>query len=101
MFRARLASLVLAAGFLTLSGCTSSGSGFRPFHRQNSDCGCCGQTDVVGAVSGFDGPALVPTDVGTPQAVPMTAPPPRIDPIPQAAPVPYRPTGLRKLFGGS
>jgi hypothetical protein len=99
MFRARLASCTLAAGLLALTGCNSCGPGLNLFHRQHptTDCACSHGT-VVGAVSGFEGPALVPGETMTPGS---TIPPPRIDPIPQAPPVPYvptRPVGLRRLF---
>jgi hypothetical protein len=101
MYPARLASLTLAAGLSVLSGCNSCGPGLNLFHRRpTTDC-CCSQTATVGAVSGFDGPALVPSDA-TIQPPPGSATqPPRIVPVPQADPVPYAPyqkTGLRKLF---
>ena len=97
MFRARLASLTLAAGLLALTGCNSCGPGLNLFHRQHptTDCSCAHAT-VVGAVSGFEGPQLVPSDITMPS--PSTTPPPRIVPVPQAPPVPYQPTGLRRLF---
>jgi hypothetical protein len=50
---------------------------------------------MVGAVSGFEGPALLPGETVTPLPS-STTPPPRI--VPQATPVPYTPTGLRKFF---
>jgi hypothetical protein len=99
MFRARLASLTLAAGLLALSGCNTCGPGFHLFNRQqHTDCGCsqpCGQPVVVGSAPSFEGPTLVPQDTGAP--MPATSPPPRIVPVP-ANPVPYTPTGLRRLF---
>jgi len=101
MFRARLASFTLAAGLLALAGCNCCGPGLNLFQRQpTADC-CCGQTAMTGAVTGFEGPALVPSDITMPAPPPppgSTTPPPRIVPVPQANPVPYQPTGLRKLF---
>jgi hypothetical protein len=97
MYRARLASFTLAAGLLALTGCNSCSPGLNLFHRSRptSDC-CCSQGGAVGAVSGFEGPALIPSD---PAAMPSsTNPPPRIVPVPQANPVPYQATGLRRLF---
>jgi hypothetical protein len=101
MFRARLASCTLAAGLLILTGCNTCGPSLRPFHRpQHSDCEC--SQGVVGAVSGFEGPALLPSDATIMPPPGSTSPPPRIEPVPQAPPVPYapaRPVGLRRLFG--
>jgi hypothetical protein len=98
MYRARLAPFTLAAGLLALTGCNSCGPGLNLFHRQHPTTDCtCSHGAVAGAVSGFEGPALVPGETVMPS--PSTSPPPRI--VPQANPVPYAPaqaTGLRKLF---
>ena len=111
MLRARLAFLTLA-GSLFLTGCGTS-SGFRPFARCHHEP-CCGQLasncgsvvgstcgcETAGTLSTFDsGPMLVPPDATIMPPPPgSTAPVPRIVPVPQAAPTPYSPTGLRKLF---
>src|SRR5262245_30359438 len=108
MIRARLATLAVAAGLTLVSGCC--GLDFPRFARQPccGECNTCSSCDGAGAVAGFEGPVLAPPDatyvaptpmppMGT--VVPPTAPPPRIVPVPQANPMPYSPTGFRRLFG--
>jgi len=48
-------------------------------------------------MTGMEGPILMQPDGGFAPPTP-TGPPPRIVPVPQANPVPYTPTGLRRLF---
>ncbi len=114
----RLASLTLAVSLLTSAGCAMSGNGsgggWFSRWRHNNQCGdcCCdpcmtgcdscptGGCGSCGVVSHLppSGPILTPPPgmVVPPPPVNgtaglMTAPPPRIAPIPQATPTPYTP----------
>jgi hypothetical protein len=104
--------LALAIGLAGASGCA--------YHKgvqlsgQHDECACndgaygaggaYGGEGAYGAaigdgMSGFEGPILMQPDGGYMPPMPTpTGPPPRIVPVPQANPVPYSPTGLRKLF---
>jgi hypothetical protein len=93
MFRARWAALAVSAGLLV----TSTGCIGERFAMQNrSDCSCMetyGTPGVGVGVTGMEGPVMAPPTFPTvPSAPPtMTAPPPRIIPVP-ANPQPYAPT---------
>jgi hypothetical protein len=100
MDRTRLAVLALALGLAGASGCAYPLSS-----RLCSPCNecACNQAGAYGAIgegmSGIDGPILMQPDGGLAPLPTPTGPPPRIVPVPQANPVPYTPTGLRRLFG--
>jgi hypothetical protein len=99
MDRTRLAMLALAIGLAGASGCTCPLSS-----RLSAPCNecACNEGGAYGAIgdgiSAGDGPILMQPDGGLPPLPTPTGPPPRIVPVPQANPVPYSPTGLRKLF---
>jgi hypothetical protein len=98
MVRTRLASLALALSLGCLSGCCWPGI----FCRPRACCGtaaspaydsCCSSSSPV-----LEGPVLpVPPDAHPPadSAQLPVAPPPRLVPQPQSAPVPYSPSGIR------
>lgn len=91
MVRSRWAPLALAGCTLFFSGCSSwSENGLFSRFRTTSmthDCGCCEE-----AAPDFDAAPLLTPPTGSTVAPPL-APPPRIVPIPHAAPLPYTPTG--------
>jgi len=100
MVRTRLALLALAISLAASSGCAFPRSCY-PRCGQSDECCACNQ-GAYGAIgeniAGVDGPVLMQPDGGLPPLPTPTGPPPRIVPVPQANPVPYTPTGLRRLF---
>jgi hypothetical protein len=93
MVRSRWAALALATCTLFISGCGNwfEGGWFSRFRTtsMNRDCDCCESL----AAPTVDGPSLTPPDafIAPPPTSFPTAPPPRIVPIPHAAPIPYTP----------
>lgn len=100
MVRSRWAALALACCTLFVSGCGnwSEGGWFGRFRNTSRTMDCdCSETSLASPLdSGFEGgPLLTPPDSATlihPTTPILTAPPPRIVPIPHAAPMPYSPT---------
>jgi hypothetical protein len=94
MFRARLASVALAAGIGLVSGCSSDFSLRDMFHHKDSsvcctpDCPtCCGDVGTI------EGPILAPPDAAVvvpPPPIPPVVGAPRLVPAP-ATPMPYTP----------
>jgi hypothetical protein len=93
MFRARLASVVVAASLAASGGCQLFshpwfGNGCCPCE------GCCPSpcdSCTSAGCSPIDGPILTPPPIGAENGHLPLAPPPRLAPSPQSTPIPYTP----------